>query len=53
MKKNNVQIIDLYSLTKDILEKNNDCFRDELHYADFVSEKQAHYITKQLLPYLN
>ena len=52
MKKNNIQIIDLYTFTKNILEKDNDCFRDELHYNDNVSKQQADYITKQIKPYL-
>lgn len=52
MQKNNIEIIDLYTFTKSIIENNDNAFRDEIHYSDNVSKQQADYITKCIKKYL-
>ena len=52
MNKHGIPIIDLYTFTKDVLDNNDNCFRDELNYSDKVSLLQANYIADKLQPYL-
>lgn len=46
MKKNDIRIIDLYKFTYNL--KNDNMYRDHVHYTDEISKKQAEFIYNEL-----
>ena len=46
MKKNGIRIIDLYKFTYNL--KNDNMYRDHVHYTDEISKKQAEFIYNEL-----
>lgn len=42
MKKNGIRIIDLYKFTYNL--KNDNMYRDHVHYKDEISKEQAEFI---------